>query len=192
MAKILVAYYTKNQQTKKIAEFIRTALVVRGHAVALRDIEKCEVVVEDFDAVIAGAPVYVGQYPRAFKKWAFKNSAELVRRPSAFFSVCLGILQKDPEVQAQERKFVEDFFRATDWYPQLWSIFAGSLKYSKYNWLVKAIMETISARAGSLTQSDRDYEFTDWSEVKRFTIEFACNLEEHRDARDWPPKELSN
>ena len=169
---------------------MQKCLKEKGHAVTVRNINEFDVDVDSFDGVIVGAPVYAGQYPRAFKKWSRYYSTELAQRPSAFFSVCLGILQKDENVQEQERKFVEDFFRESNWYPQVWTIFAGSLSYSKYNWLTKFFMKKIAHKAGAITSYNQDYEYTDWEAVRRFATSFANQLEEYTRGRIWPPIEF--
>jgi menaquinone-dependent protoporphyrinogen oxidase len=90
--------------------------------------------------------------------------------------VCLGILQKDERVQNEEREFVENFFKRTNWYPASWAIFAGALPYSKYGWFLKRIMRRIAHKAGRETDINQDYEFTNWDEVRNFTEKFLIGL----------------
>lgn len=61
-----------------------------------------------------------------------------------------------------------DFFLKTNWRPDRWTIFAGALPYSKYSWIKKRVMKAIVAVAGGDTDTSRDYEYTDWNEVKEF------------------------
>ena len=54
---------------------------------------------------------------------------------------------------------------------------AGALPYTKYGWLKKWIMRRIVAKAGGDTDTTRDYEYTDWNDVREFARAFAQRLE---------------
>ncbi|MGB5518964.1 MAG: hypothetical protein WBO73_10940, partial [Gammaproteobacteria bacterium] len=45
---------------------------------------------------------------------------------------------------------------------------AGALRYSKYPLPLKWIMHKIATKAGEGTDISRDYEYTDWDQVKGF------------------------
>src|SRR5688500_8082018 len=161
MSKFLIIYATKAGQTAKVSFFICEELKALGHkteAFALKEIPK-SLKLNDFDAVIIGAPVHAQRFPKALWNFVKMNSQILSQKPSAFFSVCLGILEKNPKVKEQEIKIVKDFFRSTGWNPEKWQIFAGALAYSKYNWFIKMIMKFISRRAGGDTDISKDYEY---------------------------------
>lgn len=173
MARVLIVYGTVEGQTEKISREIADQLRQKGHRADLmkpsffstpRSIDP-----RDYDSVVIGGPVYASCYPRALRRWVKANAHELSQRPSAFFSVCLGVLQKsDPQAQESEEKVLQDFFRWSGWRPQTWTLFAGALPYTKYNWLKRRLMKAIIQRAGGDTDTSRDYEYTDWDEVRRF------------------------
>jgi menaquinone-dependent protoporphyrinogen oxidase len=125
-----------------------------------------------YDGVIAGAPVHMSKYPKIFRQFILHNSIALAQRPTAFFSVCLGILEKSPQTQKSERQIVRNLFAETGWYPQVWTIFAGALKYSQYGWLTRQMMRMIAARGGGDTSTAHDYEYTDWNAVRQFAEDF--------------------
>jgi menaquinone-dependent protoporphyrinogen oxidase len=55
---------------------------------------------------------------------------------------------------------------------------AGALPYTRYNWLKRWVMKRIVAKAGGDTDTTRDYEYTNWEELRAFSEEFgrlACN-----------------
>lgn len=185
MAKFLIVYGTKQGQTEKIAKFIRDEIESFGHAVKVFDSDKNPPTLAngEFDAAIIGAPVHASGFPRSLKVWARNNSKVLNQIPSTFFSVCLGILQQDSKVQIQERVIVLDFFSWAKWYPKTWTVFAGALIYSKYNWLLKRIMHFIAKRAGSETDISRDYEYTDWGQVRKFASEFIYSVAKNQDKK---------
>ena len=51
---------------------------------------------------------------------------------------------------------------------------AGALMYSKYALPIKWIMQRIAKKSGEDTDTSKDYEYTDWSQVQRY----AANLVE--------------
>ncbi|MBN8542447.1 MAG: protoporphyrinogen oxidase [Deltaproteobacteria bacterium] len=178
MAKILIIYGTTQGQTGKVAIRIKEVLVANGHSVDLFDVRKVpsSVVPRNFDAVLIGASVHVGGYQRDLKKWVKGHSIELKSVTSGFFSVCLSVLQKEASVQQEIAKIIEDFFKASLWQPQARAVFAGGLAYSKYSFLVKWWMKRIAEKSGGDTDTSRDYEYTDWNAVSRFTLDFSNSL----------------
>lgn len=178
MKPVLIVYGTVEGHTKKIAQFISGVLSRLGLQSDLINCENGDLVrIEDYSAVILGAPVHISRYPAKFTQWVTRHTDSLSNVPTAFFSVCLGILQKDePKTIQAEHDFVQDFFVETDLHPDRWAIFAGALMYSKYGWFTRHLMRMISYRAGRKTDTSKDYDFTDWSEVDRFATDFAAMI----------------
>jgi menaquinone-dependent protoporphyrinogen oxidase len=183
MLQILIVYESKYGQTKKIAHRIAEEINRLGHYADVCENHKLSPVIyfSDYDGIIIGAPVYRSGFSRHLKQWVKQNSHLFRKKPSAFFSVCLGILQKDVKVKEEEKKIVRNFFQETFWIPETWRIFAGGLPYSHYNWIVKFIMKKIADKAGFKTQTDRDYEYTDWDDVKKFVQNFIQITEKMKD-----------
>jgi menaquinone-dependent protoporphyrinogen oxidase len=180
MKHILLIYGTKEGHTKKIAHTIAEQLRHADFEVDVVDSAFTkEIQIENYDAFIAGASVHLSRYPKAFQSFVHDHSSYLQEKPSAFFSVCLGILEtKNKKSQSAERKIVSDFLSNQNWQPSLTSIFAGALLYSKYNWLKRQLMRIISWRADGSTDTSRDYEYTNWNEVSLFTSNFILLITE--------------
>ena len=178
MAFFLLLYSTNKGQTQKITNFIANDLQQRGHQVHVFNSSEIPISLspDSYDATIIGAPVYKGEFSQDLQRWVSSHAKVLAKKPSAFFSVCLGILQNDPSVQKQERTIVENFFRATHWQPKTWTIFAGALPYSQYKWLLRMFMRRIAKKAGGDTDTSRDYEYTDWSKVRQFAENFLIEI----------------
>ncbi len=177
MAKLLILYATKQGQAKKIADVICSQLQMDGHDCEMFNIESLPISfsLSDYDAVIIGASVHVKSYSSILRKWISKNILELRKKPTAFYSVCLGVVQNNPEVDKDLKNILFTFFDATSWTPSIYTIFAGALPYSKYNWFMKRIMRSIAKKAGVKTDINRDYEYTNWDDVKNFAQEFGIN-----------------
>jgi menaquinone-dependent protoporphyrinogen IX oxidase len=70
-------------------------------------------------------------------------------------------------VDAKEiEDYIERFEEETGWHPEKVGIFAGALLYSQYGFIKRRMMKRKD------TVTSRDYEYTDWNEVQRFTEEF--------------------
>lgn len=177
MARVLVVYESKYGQTRKIANFIAGVLRDAGNSVDLLEAHQKEVVgLSKYDGVIVGGAVYASGFPRKLQHWVHAHSEVLNKKPTAFYSVCLGVMDKNPKVQKEEREIVQGFFRKTAWTPKQWKIFAGGLKYSKYNWIIKSLMKRIAKKEGADADTTHDYEYTNWNEVTDFTEQFLATL----------------
>jgi menaquinone-dependent protoporphyrinogen oxidase len=177
MAKLLLVYGTVDGQTRKIALAIADELRKLGHEVEATDARSAPSPL-GYQGVVVGAPVHYSGFPAVLRHWVKDHSIELSRKASAFYSVCLGVLQKDdPQAQENERKIVRDFLDWSGWTPQAWTLFAGALLYTRYGWLKRAVMRLVAGWAGGDTDTSRDFEYTDWEDVRKFAREFSSRVE---------------
>ena len=66
--------------------------------------------------------------------------------PSAFFTVCMEINSKNVEDREEAASFGDKFVTAAGWKPRLVETFAGAVKYTQYNFIIRFIMKRISKR----------------------------------------------
>jgi menaquinone-dependent protoporphyrinogen oxidase len=179
MARVLILYGTTDGHTKKIATAMAGVLTWEGYRVDVLDAKDVarDVRPQDYDGVIVAGSIHMGGYQRTVKRWARRYADELGRRTSAFVSVCLGILEQRTEAQREVREIMARFFAESGWSPALSTTVAGALPYTKYGWLKKWIMRRMVAKAGGDTDTSRDYEYTNWDDVRAFAREFARRLE---------------
>jgi menaquinone-dependent protoporphyrinogen oxidase len=178
MAKILVVYGSRYGQTGKVAVAIAEELRMLGDRVLMVDAEKESPSALHHDAVIVGAPVYNGHYPGPVAAWVRRNARDMAVRPSAFYSVGLGARKKEPAARAEEKARVYRFLARTRWTPQATAEFPGALTYTRYGWLMRKAMKFAAWRSGGDTDTSKDYEYTDWNEVRRFAREFHLSVTE--------------
>ena len=127
-----------------------------------------------YDAVIVAASVHTGAYQPEVRQWVHEHSPALADMPTAFISVCLGVLQPDPAVQKEVKATIDRFLTSTGWRPTAIKSVAGAVLYTRYGWLKRWLMRRIVRKAGGGTDTSRDYEYTDWKDLERFAKRFAA------------------
>ncbi len=175
MTKVLIPYGTAEGQTVKISEYIAEVIRERGHEAVMSDIKDLSgnFPLEGFDAAIVGASIHKGRHENYVRDFVKKNREFLERVPSAFFSVSLTARDHSGEAQAQTKEYVEKFVEETGWHPDRVGMFAGTLLYSHYGFIKRRLMKKISKDMGSGdTDTSRDYEYTDWKDVRHFAENF--------------------
>ena len=102
-----------------------------------------------------------------------KNRGELDRLPSALVSVSLAAHGDEQSAEGYVEKFEEE----TGWRPAHVGLFAGALLYTHYNFIKKRIVRKIASDKGSPDlDTTRDYVYTEWDGVQRFTEDFLAGL----------------
>ena len=162
VARILLLYATIEGHTERIAERIAGALRSHGHQVDVLP-ARADADFSGYEAVMIGASIHYGHHPAQLRALLRKHRAALAARPGAFFSVSLS---------AKER-YLQRFLRQVEWRPEHTATFAGALQYSKYGPLKRLVMRAFVTLTGRDTDMSRDYEYTDWAAVDRFSEAFA-------------------
>lgn len=178
MIRMLVLYGTTEGQTARIAEALAGAMRAQGVEVELADAATRDPAPDEYAAVVVAASVHAGGYQRSVKRWVHAHAPALFGRQTAFVSVCLGVLQHDPQVERELRTIKERFLTQTGWQPSVVKVVAGALPYTKYNWVKRWVMRRIVRKAGGDTDTSRDYEYTDWEDVRRFGRDFAAKAQD--------------
>jgi menaquinone-dependent protoporphyrinogen oxidase len=175
MDRFLVLYGTTDGHTAKIAQAIGETLRARGAEVDVIEAGGASASPwpEEYTGVIVAASVHAGSYQTSVGSWVRAHLRALGERPTAFVSVCLGVLQPDAAVQRELQVIIDRFVKATGWTPTMTKVVAGALLYSRYNWIKRFAMKRIVRNAGGDTDTTRDYEYTDWSDLRAFVERFA-------------------
>jgi menaquinone-dependent protoporphyrinogen oxidase len=175
LTRFLVLYGTTDGHTAKIARSMGDAL--RGQEAEVDVVEagkaSASLWPEDYSGVIVAASVHAGGYQQSVRSWVRAHARALEDRPTAFVSVCLGVLQQDPKVQQDLRAIIDRFVKVTGWAPTMTKIVAGALLYTRYNWIKRVAMKRIVRKAGGDTDTSRDYEYTDWNDLRTFAERFG-------------------
>lgn len=172
----LVIYATDEGQTGKIASRIADQLAAKHFPTDKHNIAvdpEDPIALDAYDAVIVGSPVHFSHYDARLASYLKSYQTPLKDIPSAFFSVSLGILSEDEGEQNEVKEIANAYLADTGWRPSLKVHFGGAITYSKYSWLKRRLMQLIVRKSGGPTDTQYDYEFTDWGEVDRFVDQFV-------------------
>lgn len=174
MADFLILYGTTDGHTAKVAARLADALRSLGAQVDVANAAALpQPAADDYRAVVVAASVHAGGYQTDVRQWVRQHAAALAERPTAFVSVCLGVLQHDPAVDEQLDSTMQKFFAYTGWTPTVRKIVAGALLYTKYNFIKRLMMRRIVRKAHGDTDTTRDYEYTDWKDLAAFAQTLA-------------------
>ncbi|HEY0211786.1 menaquinone-dependent protoporphyrinogen IX dehydrogenase [Acerihabitans sp.] len=169
----LILYSTRDGQTLKIARYIAECLAADNQAcdvIDLGQVGQCEL--ERYDRVLIGAAIRYGRFAAELHDFIKQHLDWLNRLPSAFFAVNLTARKADkrtPQTNAYTRKFLA----ATPWRPDSCAVFAGALRYPRYRWFDRVMIQLIMRMTGGETDSSKEIEYTDWQQVDDFARDFA-------------------
>jgi menaquinone-dependent protoporphyrinogen oxidase len=187
MKPVGIFYATREGQTERIAERIGATLRASGLEPDLRNLKSDpeEITLDRYSAAILAASVHAGSHEPEMVKFAQRHRAQLDTMPNAFLSVTLSQVgvEDSSRPPAERDKFAADvasvlakFRQETGWTPKCVKPVAGALPYSKYNFFIRYIMKRIARKAGAPTDTSRDYDFTNWTDLEAFATGFAGEL----------------
>ncbi len=176
MAQILVLFGTTDGQTDKIARALADRFCLNGHHATAVNAAFADPDPRTYDAVVVAASVHAGSYQGEVVRWVSAHAATLNQKPTAFISVCLGVLQMQERVRRDLQTIIDAFLKTTSWRPLTTTMVAGALKYTHYNLVLRWLMKRIARKAGGATDTSRDYEYTDWAALDRFADAFGQRL----------------
>jgi menaquinone-dependent protoporphyrinogen oxidase len=181
MSRILVLYGTTDGQTAKIAGALGNALRTQGSDVDVVEAGRDAPGPEGYAGIVVAASLHAGGYQRPVRQWVRTHAHALNEKPTAFLSVCLAVLQQEPKVQQDLSGIIGRFLTGTGWQPTVTKPVAGALLYTRYNPIKRWVMKRIVRKAGGDTDTSRDYEYTDWNDLRAFAEQFGSFVQ--RDAQ---------
>ena len=181
---ILVFFGTNYGQTAKIARYIAERLASHGCSARLvnGDAPPPDVSIADFDGVIIGGSIIRGRHQECVRRFVRLHRDALNAMPSAFFSVSGSAASRNEAGKQEARECIDRFLRETAWRPGVVESVAGAMAFTKYNPFVRWMLKQISKRNGGPTDTSRDHELTDWSQVERFADAFLDRLPQRGEA----------
>lgn len=168
MANVLIVYGTTEGHTRRIAGRLAEFASEYGHAATVMDAAaEARVPRGRYDAVIVAASLRRQRHQASAARFVRRNLAWIKHLPTAFFSVSLSAAGKDERQREGARRCADAFLKETGWHPGMVRLVAGALLYSRYGVVTRWVMRMIARREGGDTDTSRDYEYTDWEQLRR-------------------------
>lgn len=171
-----VFFASTEGQTHTIAD--RLAAVLRGEgfdsrAIDLRDLEAAHLDWARVRGAIIGASLHAGRHQTEVSNFVRSHVADLNARPSTFFSVSLSAASKNLDERRTAQDLADAFPRGLGWTPRESASVAGRLAYSKYGFFKRMVLKRIARKEGAPTDTSRDYDFTNWTQVETLARRLA-------------------
>ena len=166
--KTLILFSTRDGQTREIASYLASELKEQGIDADTIDLNRTnEVEWPLYDRVVIGASIRYGHFHPSLNKFVEQHYAALKEKEAAFIAV--NLVARKPEKNTPETNlYTRKWLQQSIWKPQHVVVFAGALRYSRYNWWQKRIIQLIMWMTGGSTDTSRDIEFTNWTNVQKF------------------------
>jgi menaquinone-dependent protoporphyrinogen oxidase len=179
MSEVPVFYATTEGQTRRIAEALVVAL--RALGVDSEPINVATSGAADYRwdhtrAVVLAASLHAGAHQRTAEAFVRRSLGELNARPSLFISVSLSICSAIPTEVEAARAIAQQFPDHLGWKVGRVACVAGRLAYTQYGFLTRYIMRRIAAKSGGSTDTSREHELTDWTQVRGLARDLAAQL----------------
>ena len=163
IARILVAYATQKGSTADIAEAIGAELRVLGHTVDVREMRTVKSL-DGYEAVILGAPVYVGRIIE-MGKFVQRHNTGLLERMVAAFVVGTAPVSKDEKQVEAELQVLRGMLEPVQ--PVAVTLFAGKLDLAKLSFIQRAMVSMVKSPVG---------DFRDWVAITSWTRDVAGKM----------------
>jgi len=170
--KALILYSSRDGQTREIAARIAQTLAPQQLCDVIDLLEVQKVEWSQYDRVLIGASIRYGHFHPVLLKFVTQYKVELQQRVTGFFSVNLTARKADkctPATNAYTHKFLEQ----SPWQPDCCAVFAGALRYPRYRWFDRVMIQLIMRITGGETDTSKEVEYTDWNKVAVFAQDFV-------------------
>lgn len=180
MSRIAVIFGTTDGQTAKISRYFADVLRSEGHTVSVFDTRATlpQGALLNEEAVVIAGSVRMGKFQKPLVEIVRANREELKKLPSIFLPVSISASRSSAAAKREVKKTIVQFIDQTGFGPGAIHPVAGALVYSRYGFFTKLAMILISKMAGGDTDTSRDYEYTNWSELAEVARRFAARVRE--------------
>jgi menaquinone-dependent protoporphyrinogen oxidase len=162
-ARILVAYATKKGSTAEIAEAIGKELQSAGHETTVKEMTEV-VALEKYDAIVLGAPVYMGKMI-GIGKFVTRFRGKLAAKPVAVFAAGTAPISKNAKQIENETKLPARSIAPQE--PVSTALFAGKVDPEKFNFIMRKMVAADPSIVG---------DFRDWEAIAAWARELPGKM----------------
>ncbi|WP_318445671.1 menaquinone-dependent protoporphyrinogen IX dehydrogenase [Photobacterium leiognathi] len=171
MEKVLFLFSSCEGQTKKILNYIEQELGEQYRCEYMNIHDEPNVDFSAYDRVLVGASIRYGHFNKKLYAFINKYQAQLSQDNVAFFCVNL-TARKEGKDTPEGSAYIKKFLIKSPWQPALIGVFAGALRYPRYNFFDRTMIKLIMKITGGETDTTKEVEYTDWQKVSEFTQVF--------------------
>lgn len=171
--KALILFSSRDGQTRAIASYIADEIKAQQECDVIDILHVSSPDWAQYDRVLIGASIRYGHFHPQVERFVKHHLQQLKQRPGGFFSVNLTARKpekRSPQTNAYTRKFLQH----SPWQPDCCAVFAGALRYPRYGWFDRIMIQFIMRMTGGETDASKEVEYTDWVQVAQFAQEFAA------------------
>ncbi|VAX77067.1 Protoporphyrinogen IX dehydrogenase [menaquinone] [Serratia symbiotica] len=168
----LILYSGRDGQTLAIASYIARKLQDRLTCEVIDLLNADGINLSKYQQVMVGASVRYGRFDSGLDKFVKHRAEQLNNIPSAFFAVNL-TARKPEQCSPESNVYTRKFLIASPWRPKQCMVFAGALRYPRYRWFDRIMIQLIMYITGGETDARKEVEYTDWHQVERFAHDFS-------------------
>lgn len=170
--RISLYYGSTEGQTARIAAFIEARLRGMGHQVDAFDASRLDAGhrMAPSDIVIVAASLHLERY-QASVEHLVRNNPDALR--SVFISVSLSAAGDEAD-RANVERCAAGFLERVGWRPDRVEHVAGAFRFTQYDFFKRLALKYIAYRKGQPTDTNRDYELTDWPRLEAFIDQLAA------------------
>ena len=173
MKKIAILYESVEGHTATVVERMDAIFQETGCAVTKVRCKASSIqAIEEADGIVIGGSIHAGRHNKKLIRFVADHRDLISVKPNAFFLVCLTANYDTPEKKSEVEGYLREFETRTGLTPGVSHAFAGAILYTKYNFVIRAIMKSIAKKEGGDTDTSRDHIYTDWQAVETFARDF--------------------
>ncbi|MGR5066155.1 menaquinone-dependent protoporphyrinogen IX dehydrogenase [Photobacterium sp. DNB22_13_2] len=173
MEKVLLLHSSSDGQTVKILKHIEKALG-EDCVCELVDLNTATSVnFADYSRILIGASIRYGHLNKKLYQFIEKNLLALKQAKVGFFCVNL-TARKEGKNTPETSVYMKTFLKRSPWQPELQAVFAGALRYPRYGWFDRVMIQLIMRITGGETDTSKEVEYTDWQKVEAFADRFKA------------------
>jgi menaquinone-dependent protoporphyrinogen oxidase len=166
---ILICYGTRYGATAEIAERIAQTLRERDSSVDLFNLKtESPSQIDQCDLIIIGSGIAAGKWTKEPLKWMKKHQDMLSQKKVALFVSCAYAVVAEKQDEARTKYLEEIAEKYLKNPPESLGLFGGVIDFSKYNFVVRRLMNVMAKAHRSGDEPLTYLDFRDWKQIEEW------------------------
>ena len=169
MTKILFLYHSQDGQTQKIVQYAAQQLTGVATTQCLRfdEIDTQHPELSQYAHICLAAPIRYGHFPKQLTQFIEQHASQLNTLSTSFISVNL-TARKSHKSSPDNNGYTAKFLDNSAWKPTHCAVIAGALRYPRYHFFDKRMIQFIMWMTKGETDTRKEVEYTNWQSVDQY------------------------